>query len=84
MVKKDRQPVLFYASLSQKYVTHILPNSLTKTTVAHSVYCANNFTESATIRETGEIRETRTPYFPIQLQLKVAVVNYKDFLIYLN
>ena len=42
VVKKDRQPVLFYASLSQKYVTNILPNSLTNTTDPDSIDFTDN------------------------------------------
>jgi len=84
VVKKDRQQNGYTLAYPKKYVTDILSNSLTKTTDISSVYFTHNIALLDTIRETSEIREAGTPYFPTQLLQKVVVANYKDFLIYLN
>ncbi|MEG5163207.1 hypothetical protein QUB37_22740 [Microcoleus sp. AT3-A2] len=61
MVKKDRQQNYYTIAYSQKYVTNILPDSLTKTTDANPVYFTHNLFEPDTIRETSNDRTNRVP-----------------------
>ena len=49
---------MLQACLSQKYVTTILPDSLTKISDASPVYFTHNLVEPDTIRETSEVRKT--------------------------
>jgi len=84
VVKKDRQQNCYTLAYPKKYVTNILPDSLTKTTDASPVYFTHNLVEPDTIRETSEVREKECEYSLTQLLPKVVVANYKDFLIYLN
>ena len=76
--------MLFYASLSQKYVTHILPNSLTKTTDPDSIDFTDNLAWLDTIREASEVREAGASISLPNYSRKSCQANYKDFSIYLN
>jgi hypothetical protein len=58
VVKKDRQQNCYTLAYPKKYVTNILPDSLTKTTDASPVYFIHNLVEPDTIRKTSEVRET--------------------------
>jgi hypothetical protein len=55
---------LLHASLSQKNVTNILSDPLTKTTGASSVYSTHTLAQFDTIRKTSEIRATLARVFP--------------------
>ncbi|MEG4229012.1 hypothetical protein QUA35_23215 [Microcoleus sp. N9_B2] len=59
MVKKDRQQNYYTIAYSKKYVTNILPDSLTKTTDAKPVYFTHNLFEPDKIRETSNDRTNR-------------------------
>ncbi|MEG4490723.1 hypothetical protein [Microcoleus sp. D3_18_C4] len=59
MVKKDRQQNYYTIAYSQKYVTKILPDSITKTNDANPVYFTHNLFEPDRIRETSNDRTNR-------------------------
>ena len=80
MVKKDRQQNCYTLAYPKTYVTNTLPDSLTKTTDISSVYFTHNLALLDTIRETSEIREAGTPYFPTQLLPKVLPSKLQIFL----
>ena len=61
VVKKDRQHNCYTLAYPKKYVTNILPDSLTKTTDANPVYFTHNLFESDRIRETSNDRTNRVP-----------------------
>ena len=84
MVKKDRQQNCYTLAYPKKYVTNILPDSLTKTTDASPVYFTHNLVEPDTIRETSEVRESGASISLPNYYRKSCQPNYKDFSIYLN
>jgi hypothetical protein len=51
VVKKDRQQNCYTLAYPKKYVTNILPDSLTKTTDASPVYFTHNLVEPDTIEK---------------------------------
>jgi hypothetical protein len=80
VVKKDRQQNCYTLAYPKKYVTNILPDSLTKTTDASPVYFTHNLVEPDTIRETSEVREKECEYFLTQLLPKVLPSKLQRFL----
>jgi hypothetical protein len=84
VVKKDRQQNCYTLAYPKKYVTNILPDSLTKTTDASPVYFTRNLVEPDTIRETSDVRETGASISLPNYYQKSCQANYKDFSIYLN
>ena len=80
MVKKDSQQNCYTLAYPKKYVTNILPDSLTKTTDASPVYFTHNLVESDTIRETNEVIEKECEYFLTQLLPKVLPSKLQRFL----
>jgi hypothetical protein len=80
VVKKDSQQNCYTLAYPKKYVTNILPDSLTKTTDASPVYFTHNLVESDTIRETNEVIEKECEYFLTQLLPKVLPSKLQRFL----
>ena len=80
MVKKDRQQNCYTLAYPKKYVTNILPDSLTKTTDASPVYFTHNLVEPDTIRETTEVREKECEYFLTQLLPKALPSKLQRFI----
>ena len=85
---------MLQACLSQKYVTTILPDSLTKISDASPVYFTHNLVEPDTIRETSEVRKTGASisipnyYEKLLLQItkisRFTSINYRTNLVTIN